>query len=352
LKNLNFILFSKEVYGNTDWINHINNINKYSNYNTVFFGKGIFDGKLYYAKENITSKSFFILFIRFIKKIYTIRNCSNIIVIRFNKYNLIVIFYLYFYKIFNYNISYYLDVRTLYTESNNKINKFIFDSFIKVSSKFYDNTLIINSLIANKLNLKKFIILPLGIDKNVIKINHESNCQNNQIIKFVYVGKIRQDFHLFLSKYIDIVNIKSLPFTLDIYSYHINDKIDNLISKNTNILSYKGILNRDLFMLIMSNYQVGISPLPLSNIFDLQPHTKLYEYLQSGLPFITKNTEGVSDQFKSIIPGWIYNDLNDLELILSNIITEYDLKKDLINLIKIDTWEDIYKNVIVNLFNK
>lgn len=342
----NFFLYSDEYYGNTDWINHIYHINKFSSYKTIFFGKGIQDGKLYYASTNYFSKNTFILFFKFMFIFYKKRKDNNVVVVRFYKYNLLIVFYLAIYRLCKFKIVYYLDVRTLYVETDNKFSKLIFDYFIKFSSLFYNNTLIINGLIAKKIHLNKYIILPLGID-NVITNNSPKNIDNE--VKFVYVGKIRPEFCFFLVKFIDFINDNNLNYKLDIYSYELTDELIELIQLHNDIIFYKGKINREDIFKVLCIYHVGISPLPLSKIFDLQPHTKLYEYIQSGIPFITKNTEGVLDQFNNIIPGWVYSNYDELHLILSDIKLEYYFKQNLISSSSILTWENIYKKTLLNI---
>ena len=206
---------------------------------------------------------------------------------------------------------------------------------------FYDNTFIINDLIAKKINLKKYVILPLGLDNKIYDIK-EKKCMNS--FKFIFVGKIRPEFNIFLEKFIDIVRFNNYNYKLDIYSYSLNNDILELVNSNIDIVNFKGHLNRVDFNNILKIYDIGISHLPFNNLFDLQPHTKLFEYIQNGLPFITKNTIGVLDQFNNKIPGWLYDNYDDLNSILYNVNFEYHYKRKIIESLSLKTWDEVFND--------
>lgn len=341
--NKNFILFANEYYGNTDWIKHLYSLNKYSDYKSIFYGKGLISGKVFYPDISYCNKNIFLLFYTFFKNELKRNNNQNIYVIRFFKYNLIILFFLKFTTFLGFKNTIYLDVRTLYAESNNKLIGYLYNYLILFSSYFYDNTFIINDLIAKKINLNKFIILPLGIDSNIKK---RKNKHFSHSLNFIYVGKIRPEFNIFLSKFIDVVRLNNLNYKLDIFSYGINYDLNKLVDSYNDIIKFKGHLNRDNFNNILKNYDIGISHLPINNLFDLQPHTKLFEYVQNGLPFITKNSIGVIDQFNNQIPGWLYNSYDDLNYILNKLNSDYHIKRNILNNITIKTWDDIYHDSI------
>jgi hypothetical protein len=336
-----FILIANEKYGNTDWINHINNVNLNSNYHSIFLGKGTRSGKKFYANREILSDNTIILFFKLIKLLFKIRGHKTILVIRFFKLNLLYNFTCKIILQKNYRI--FLDIRSVYVGSFT-FNYFFTNFLMKLSSLFYDYTYIINSLLIHKIGIRNAIVLPIGIDNRVFKLNKKINS-----FKFIYLGTLNREGLLnFFKLFCETVIIYKLNYNLTIYT---EDNIENylqIFKKYPSIIKYSGALQRNNLFEEIYKYDIGISPIPLNSIYDLQPHTKLFEYLQCGLPHITKNTSGVKNQFNNFDVGWYYNDESDIVNILTKEINIENYNKKLVQIkkININSWENIYKNKI------
>lgn len=332
-----FILFANEKYGNTDWVNHINNINLNSNYHTIFIGKGTRLGKKYYARNEILSSNSLLLMFKFLHFLFKIRGNNCIIVIRFFKSN--ILYNLLGRLILGKNFKFYLDIRSLYVGSN-KLNYFVTHKLMRISSFFYYNTFLINNLIISKLKIKNAILLPLGMDLRQYKVY-----KSNDYFRFVYIGTLNRDgLYEFFSLFCKTVLNNDLKFDLTIYSENDSSEYVDLFEKYPSLIKFSGNLNRENLAHEISNYDIGISPLPFNKTYDLQPHTKLFEYIESGLPYISKSTIGVFDQFNNDELGWYYKCDFDIEEILINQISidSYNVKLDLIKKKSFNTWAQLY----------
>lgn len=188
--------------------------------------------------------------------------------------------------------SFVLDIRT---GSVNKsyFRRVIFNSLICLESKFYRNITVISESLRKKLKLPSVChVLPLGADilTNVSKRFYRMDLLyvgtlNNRNIDHTLVGfaKFNQRFHSRISltytivgdgknneknKLIDLVRKLGLNDSVKIEGYIPHDKIKKYFEINN----------------------IGVTYIPMTKYFDVQPPTKTFEYLLSGMAVIGTKT--------------------------------------------------------------
>lgn len=198
-------------------------------------------------------------------------------------------------KIFNPKKLINLDIRTA-SVLKNPIRNFFNDFFIKLECSFFTNISVITEGVAKNLNIKKYHLLPLG---------GESFTQQEKTfedIHLIYVGTLEnrdmiscvKGFHMFLKNYWNESLAKNIKFTLigdspgnelsEIKEYIHKNNLDKVIKTEGYVLNAK-------LQPYMEEANIGISYVPMTDYFDVQPPTKTYEYLLSGLPVIATKTK-------------------------------------------------------------
>ena len=183
-----------------------------------------------------------------------------------------------------------LDIRTSHT-TNNPIIRYIYNKLISIESKFFKNVSIISKKLAKKLNVNTKLILPLGADT----ISNKSKSFDN--INLIYVGTFNnRNINETILGYVKFYNEFNSKFNI---SYDIigsgskdeNQIIDNLINQySSHNINYRGYLSHDELKIYFDNANIGVSYIPINDIFDYQPPTKTYEYLLSGMCVLATKT--------------------------------------------------------------
>lgn len=270
------------------------------------------------------------------------KNKVNKIFLVYNPLSFICKFFLFKKKII-------LDIRTGSVEKNKSARKKA-NRRIWINSLFFKEKTIISEGLANKLNIKKFEILPLGAEK----LKNENIELNKKSIKLIYIGILSgrniiqsiKGFELFSEKYSDI----DCEYNI-IGFYNDNDNEEKnffkSISKNKKI-NYLGPKKHDEIYKYLNEANIGVSYIPITEYYNYQPPTKTYEYLMNGL--ITLAT--ATDENKKIIKsenGVLCEDnaksfSESLEKIYKN-LDSYDSKK-IIKSVEKNTWQEIVKNIL------
>lgn len=200
-------------------------------------------------------------------------------------------FLFFFFKIFNPSKIFIYDIRSGII-SNSYLKRIFRIFLIKLDLLIYKNITIISDNLAKQLNIKKYHLLPLGAEKFNLPVRKFDE------IKLVYVGSFNsrnieetiEGFSLFVKDLSFFSNI-----SYDIYGFgnaetlkRINDAIlVNNLSKS--VFLHEKILHKDL-PFILKKYNVGVSYVPITPFFNVQPPTKTFEYLFAGMPVIATNT--------------------------------------------------------------
>ena len=190
----------------------------------------------------------------------------------------------------------FIDIRTG-SVAKKKIKRKVQDTWLRAVTLFYKNITIISESLANKLKISnKAQLLPLGAD--VIS----KTDKNFDELNLLYVGTLYNrniettimGFKKFLD-YIEHENAKKIRVTYTIIgsgSGNEENKLYNLINKLeltghvclTGYVPYPGLKK------YFDNSNIGISFVPLADYFEVQPPTKTFEYLLSGMPVIATAT--------------------------------------------------------------
>lgn len=248
------------------------------------------------------------------------------------------------------NKNYILDIRTG-NVNNNKLKNYIGNLEIKFNSLFFKNITLISESLANKLKIKKYEILPLGA-KRLVNQKKDVNEMN-----LVYVGTLNnrkiyetvEGYYKYLSKKTTDI---STSYTIigDGSDVEI-EKINTLINKYniSDRTKFIGRVNNDDLGEYFERCNVGLSYIPITDYYNIQPPTKTYEYIINGLICIATAT----DENKKII--------NDLNGVLcsdnSNSIAESILNveknlcqyntNNICRTVETNSWENISKNIFL-----
>ena len=176
-----------------------------------------------------------------------------------------------------------LDIRTLSVESDQNQRKRE-DRNLKITTKFFSRISIISEELRDKLNLpvEKVFILPLGADTISTK------AKTYDTIRLLYVGNMsgRNILDTVKGVHCFVQNNPSLPISYDIIGdgYEL-DSIKEYISKNNleAIIHLHGRIHHKDITPFFDKCNVGFCYIPITDYFNLQPPTKLFEYAASGL---------------------------------------------------------------------
>jgi len=188
--------------------------------------------------------------------------------------------------------NYVLDIRTGSVHKNRIIRK-LHDARLKFEIRFYKNVTVISESLAQKLDISdRAHILPLGAD--VISNKNKTFKELN----LLYVGTLHSrnidiTIHGFKKFYDEFKNQILITYTIigsgldneEISLRNIVDKYD--ISK---IVKITGQIPHNQLTPFFESSNIGISYVPLTDYYDVQPVTKTYEYLLSGMPVVATNT--------------------------------------------------------------
>jgi len=100
--------------------------------------------------------------------------------------------------------------------------------------------------------------------------------------------------------------------------------------------------------LILSKHNVGVSYVPITPYFDVQPPTKTFEYLLAGMPVIatrTKENEKVINEYNGVLIDDTPEDFrNGLALLYERISANKFTSSRIIESSESYTWERIVRN--------
>lgn len=337
-----FILVANEPYGNTDWV-YLTNEAKLKGFQTEFIGRGVKDGKIYYPEHIELAKSRFDLLKKSLLRIreHAKKDTKFILIVRFFHLALVLkILSIFVSGIRRQSIC--LDVRTSSVQPS-RIKRSVSNQILKFTAQFFDDVLVISHSVAKRLGVKKYKKLPFGFRGVSQKRKKLDLTDGASILKCVYVGTVnRPGLVEFFDSLTRTCFANSVNLLIDVYTENTEA---NLLKRIEEISSTRicGKLKRDDFQHILSNYHIGLSPLPDSDLYDYQPHTKIFEYLECGLPYVTKRTPGVEEQLGSSKYGWHYDNLGEsLDIIVKDIKFSYKSRHDAIPSFKAPSWDQIF----------
>lgn len=192
-----------------------------------------------------------------------------------------------------------LDIRTLSVNPNKNVRR-LYDKKIKKASNIFDFTTVISEGVREKIGINKCnsAILPLGSD---IISKKNKNFENN--IRLLYVGTLngRNIHHTVIGLSLLLEKYQSkIPISYNIIGDGFEmEKIKNIVKNKglQDIVKIYGRIPHFELAPFFDECNVGISYLPKTEYYNVQPLTKTFEYIQSGMCCIATNT----DENKKII---------------------------------------------------
>lgn len=198
-----------------------------------------------------------------------------------------------FLKLFFPRKKFILDIRTG-SIHRSSFFRFVYNFGLRMESVFFKNITAISSSLAEKLNLqKRAMILPLGSECISDKI------KKNDFARLIYVGTlsnrhIEKTIHgvdLFVRNNPDLK--PRIIYTIIGDGYHGEvEKLRALVIR-LGLHEHVQVVGRipfDRLKKFFDNHNIGVSFIPLTPYYDVQPPTKTFDYLLSGMPVIATAT--------------------------------------------------------------
>ena len=230
----------------------------------------------------------------------SIRNIIKIIkisrkLIKKNNYDLIHITYFQLSSLLTIAMkeSFLLDIRTSSVDKG-KYKRFKYNFGLKLESYFFKHISIISESLRRKLNLNydKCTVIPLGADK----ISLINKSYNN--LHLFYIGGL-DDRDIFktvsgLAKFIQY-NKDDIEISYDIFGEGNKEEImllKNSIKQNKleSIVKYHGRKEHYEIKNYFDKCNLGVAFVPMTEYYDCQPPTKIFEYINSGMVCLATNT--------------------------------------------------------------
>nr|WP_319392937.1 glycosyltransferase [uncultured Desulfobacter sp.] len=246
-----------------------------------------------------------------------------------------------------------LDIRTGSVDKN-IVKRQLKNLILRIESLSFKRVSVISESLSKKLKLQKnkSHILPLGAETiELLPRKFDS-------MKLLYVGtfdgrRIEDTVKGFSKFYREFKN--SIDITYDIIGDGHNDELDflkRLVEQNevASVVRLPGYIHQSKLKRYYQECNVGISYVPINDIYDCQPPTKTYEYLLAGMPVIATSTRENAIVINDKNGVLIKDSANDFYKGLK----EFFLKKDSFdsNIVKQQTlqcsWQKIVKNKFVS----
>lgn len=200
------------------------------------------------------------------------------------------------FKLFTINMktNWILDIRTGSLSTNSFI-RIIYNTYIFVTASLFKEITIISNSLAKTLRISRYSVVPLGGQQliDLSEINSKITKMN-----FLYVGifdgrRIYETINAFSKFFVEYGNKINMSYTL--VGYAINTEEEALILKaiNDNIDSpiyYVGRVPNMKLKQYFCESNIGISYVPITPWYNIQPPTKSFEYLVNGLLCIATDT--------------------------------------------------------------
>ncbi len=225
-----------------------------------------------------------------------------------------------FLKIGLFNKKVIFDVRTIGI-SQKYSSRFIYNLVMKIESSFFEHISVISEGVAQTMKFRNYHILPLGADV------FSSTDKTFNELRLLYIGSLtRRRIHetiLGFAKFYDEFE-RSIDVSYTIIGFGENNEeqeLRELVDQLGlgNVVTITGPVFHDEVKPFFKKSNVGVSYIPLTEYFDVQPPTKTFEYLLSGMPVIATDTQEnrkvVSDKNGILIsdnPDAFYNGLKKI----------------------------------------
>lgn len=228
------------------------------------------------------------------------------------------------------------------------------DCFLRLEAMFFKHKTVISRSLAEKLNLNAYI-LPLGAD-----VLSESK-KTFSSLELLYVGTLFnrnigltiEGFSKFYHNYKDKLKIR---YTIvGTGPGNEEERLKKTVKRERlkDAVVISGLIPHNQIKPYFDSHNIGVSFIPITAYFDVQPPTKTFEYLLSGMPVIATNT---TENKKVINPenGVLINDdpdsfcesLKEIYRKRNNFCSE-KIREDSLN----NTWSKIFSDFKQHLEN-
>lgn len=183
-----------------------------------------------------------------------------------------------------------LDIRTG-SVFHTKKKRIIGDLILKLETNFYRHLSVISEGLANKLNLKNVNILPLGAE---VISSKEKIFEN---VNLLYVGTFyNRNIETTIDAVARFVNEINTDITYTIVGFGTKQEEETIKSRIKeygldNLVKFVGRVRVNELFTYFDACNVGVTYIPITDYFDHQPPTKLFEYALSGMINIATATE-------------------------------------------------------------
>lgn len=193
------------------------------------------------------------------------------------------------------NIQWIMDVRTCSVVPSRRKRK-IYDSLMLFSSGFFDHVTIISPLVADRLKIKKYEVLPLGSD---CYVDLAAKKFNGKSVNFLYVGTFDNRRIEDLIQAFDLLSGKlksDMELKFDVVGFSDNEETTERIkvaiqkAESGKDIHFHGRKSHQEIYGLFQEATVGFSYVPITEFFDVQPPTKTFEYMMNGIVCIGTNT--------------------------------------------------------------
>ncbi|WP_422123848.1 glycosyltransferase [Planococcus sp. X10-3] len=198
-------------------------------------------------------------------------------------------------KLFTPNVRWILDIRTC-AVFQGAMKRKVYDWLVTASAVFFDRTTIISPLVAERLGIKKFDVLPLGSDC-YIDLGSKVFCR--QRIEFLYVGKFDDRRVGDLVRAFDAISNQQNgedEMVFHIVGFADREEEAQILRAEIDKADHKeqiiwhGKKSHAQIKELFETASIGFSYIPKTEFFDVQPPTKTYEYIRNGMVCIATNT--------------------------------------------------------------
>lgn len=189
---------------------------------------------------------------------------------------------------------YILDIRTG-SVSQNSLKRWWDDFLMRAESRFFRHVSVISKSLAVKLKLAehKIHVLPLGAEPIDVPIKQFGSL--NLLYVGTFSGRHIEDtvkgFAKFYLEYKDSVEV-----TYDIVGDGHNGELDELrqlVRQRgvSSVVRLPGYIHQSKLKNYYQKCNVGVSYVPINDIYNCQPPTKAYEYILAGMPVVATETK-------------------------------------------------------------
>ena len=185
-------------------------------------------------------------------------------------------------------------------------------------SKFFNNISVISTGVAKKLDISNFTLLPLGANVIAKRLRERRILDK---INLLYVGTFNGRNIDITIEAVRIIKNKRPDLTINykIFGDGVSSeiaKIRNAILSNdlNDVVDLAGFLRHDELENAFVEADIGVAYVPVTEFYNVQPSTKIYEYIRSGIPVIATNTDAnceIMDESFGIVVGETPQDFAD-----------------------------------------